>query len=330
MKKILLIATGGTIASRKAENGLVPEIPMDQLLNYVPQIQNLCHMEAIQPVNLDSTNMQPTHWLMIAEKSRENDEKFDGFVILHGTDTMAYTAAALSYLIQNSPKPIVLTGAQKPIDQDITDARSNVIQSVIYACDDSASNVNFVFNGEVIAGTRGRKIRTKSFNAFSSVDFPHLAVIRENRVIHYICRKERDPFTCYDRLNDKVVVLKLIPGMKADILDYLGEHYDAVIIEGFGIGGIPNTQEQMFRQKITEFLDRGKVLVITTQVPLEGSDLSVYEVGRVFKEDERILEAYNMTLEAITTKLMWVLGCTDDRKRQKELFYKEINFDIYR
>jgi len=329
MKKILLIATGGTIASRSAGNGLVPDISMEQLLNYVPQIHELCHMEAIQPMNLDSTNMRPEHWLILAKEIRENYDRFNGFVILHGTDTMAYTAAALSYLLQNSPKPIVLTGAQKPIDQDITDARSNVIQSVIYACDDKACNVNFVFNGEVIAGTRGRKVRTKSFNAFSSVDFPHMAVIRENRVIHYIQKEIKEPFICYDRLNEKVVVLKLIPGMKADILDYLGEHYDAVIIEGFGIGGIPNTEIQMFREKISEFLDKGKTLVITTQVPLEGSDLSVYEVGRVFKKDERILEAYNMTLEAIVTKLMWALGCTRDKTALKELFYKEINFDIY-
>ena len=117
--------------------------------------------------------------------------------------------------------------------------------------------------------------------------------------------------------------------MNADILDYLGEHYDAVIVEGFGIGGIPNTEVQMFKEKIADFLDKGKTLVITTQEPLEGSDLSVYEVGRVFKKDERVLEAYNMTLEAIVTKLMWALGCTSDKTALKELFYKEINFDIY-
>lgn len=208
--------------------------------------------------------------------------------------------------------------------------RSNVIQSVRYACDEAACDVNFVFNGEVIAGTRGRKVRTKSFNAFSSVDFPHLAVIRENRVIHYIRRIQEQEPVFYDRLNEKVFVLKLIPGMTADVLDYLSEHYDAVVIEGFGVGGIPSTEEQRFREKISDFLDRGKVLAITTQVPLEGSDLSVYEVGRLFRKDERVLEAYNMTLEAIVTKLMWVLGTAGDRAEQRRLFYKEINYDIYR
>lgn len=330
MKRILVIATGGTIASREAADGLVPDIPMEQLLNYVPEIHSHCYLEAEQLLNLDSTNMQPSHWLNLARYIRKEYDRFDGFVILHGTDTMAYTAAALSYLLQNSRKPIVLTGAQKPIDQDISDARSNVIQSVIYACDDRASNVNFVFNGEVIAGTRGRKIRTKSFNAFSSVDFPHRAVIRENKVLHYIVRQEEGAFECYDRLDEKVFVLKLIPGMKADVLDYLAAHYNAVVIEGFGIGGIPSTEQQRFLEKITAFLDMGKVLVITTQVPLEGSDLSVYEVGRLYKRDERVLEAYNMTLEAIVTKLMWLLACTKDRAELKRRFYEEINFDIYR
>ena len=328
MKKILLIATGGTIASRQGKNGLKPEISLEQLLQYVPQISKLCQIHAVQPMNLDSTNMQPSDWLCLAKIIREAYALYDGFVILHGTDTMAYTAAALSYLIQNSRKPIVLTGAQKPIDQDITDARSNVLQSVIYACDEHASNVNFVFNGEVIAGTRGRKIRTKSFNAFSSVDYPHLAVIRENRVLHYIVREEKKPTAWYDALQDRVFVLKLIPGLSADILDYLGEHYEAVVIEGFGIGGIPSTERQKFREKITSFLDRGRTLVITTQVPLEGSDLSVYEVGRLFRQDERVLEAYNMTLEAIVTKLMWLLACTKNQKELSERFYEEINYDI--
>ena len=328
MKKIFLIATGGTIASREGKNGLTPELSLEQLLQYVPQIRELCRIRAVQPMNLDSTNMQPSDWLCLAKLIRDVYEKYDGFVILHGTDTLAYTAAALSYLIQNSRKPIVLTGAQKPIDQDITDARSNVLQSVRYVCDDRASNVNFVFNGEVIAGTRGRKIRTKSFNAFSSVDYPHLAVIRENHIIHYITRSMNAPVTWYDALNDKVFVLKLIPGLSADILDYLAERYEAVVIEGFGIGGVPSTERQKFCEKIAAFLDKGRTLVITTQVPLEGSDLSVYEVGRLFRKDERVLEAYNMTLEAIVTKLMWLLACTKNRQELARRFYEEINYDI--
>lgn len=330
MKRIFVIATGGTIACREGEQGLVPELPLEELLNYVPKIREHCELGAVQLMNLDSSNMQPKDWLRIAEKIQKEYERYDGFVVLHGTDTMAYTAAALSYLLQNSPKPIVLTGAQKPIDEDISDARGNVIQSILYVCDDRASDVNFVFNGEVIAGTRGRKIRTKSFNAFSSMDFPHKGVIRDNHVVHYIDRKNPGPLKAYRRLDEKIFVLRLIPGLDAGILEYLGERYHGIVLEGFGIGGFPSLSEMGFREGITRLLDRGIVVVATTQVPLEGSDLNVYEVGRLFKKDERLLEAYNMTLEAIVTKLMWILPQTGDWKEVHRLFYQEINFDIWR
>ena len=114
MKKILMIATGGTIASEMTPSGLAPELNPQQLLSFIPRIAEVCEVECLQLYSLDSTNIRPQHWLGIAQAVRENYDQYDGFVISHGTDTMAYTAAALSYLIQNSPKPIVLTGAQKP------------------------------------------------------------------------------------------------------------------------------------------------------------------------------------------------------------------------
>lgn len=224
----------------------------------------------------------------------------------------------------------MLTGAQKPIDEDITDAKSNIIQSILYATSDESTNVNFVFDGEVIAGTRGRKIRSKSFNAFTSVNFPHKAVIRDNKVFHYIEDHSDLPVTFYENLNDSVFVLQLIPGMKADILDYLKNRYDAVIIEGFGVGGIPSSEEMKFKEKIEELLDAGMEIVITTQVPMEGSNLDIYEVGRTFKQNARILEAYDMTIEAIVTKLMWILANSYTHEEVRRLFYKKINYDIER
>ena len=114
-KNILLIATGGTIASKKSDNGLKPQISPEELMQYIPQVKDICDFHAVQLLNLDSSNMEPEHWKMMVHTIHENYEKYDGFVIAHGTDTMAYTAAALSYMIQNSKKPIVITGAQKPI-----------------------------------------------------------------------------------------------------------------------------------------------------------------------------------------------------------------------
>ena len=127
-KNILLIATGGTIASQKSEHGLAPLIQAKEILSYIPDVSQFCNPDAIQLCNIDSTNMEPRHWKEMVRAIRDNYDKYDGFVLAHGTDTMAYTAAALSYMIQNSCKPIVITGAQKSIDLEITDAKTNCIR----------------------------------------------------------------------------------------------------------------------------------------------------------------------------------------------------------
>ena len=187
-KRILMIATGGTIASKRSETGLKPLITSDELLSYVPDARHFCQADAIQVLNIDSTNIQPEHWLLIARTIEDHYNQYDGFVICHGTDTMAYTAAALSYLIQNSPKPIVITGAQKPIDLEITDAKTNLLDSLRFASCSRAHGVNLVFDGKVIAGTRAKKERTKSYNAFSSINFPYPAVIQDQKYFA-ICRR---------------------------------------------------------------------------------------------------------------------------------------------
>ena len=186
MKRILMIATGGTIASLDQGDGLSPAITSAQLLSAVPEVSEICEAEAMQLMNLDSTNMTQECWLRIAEQIRLSYDAYDGFVVTHGTDTMAYTAAALSYLIQKSPKPIVMTGSQKSIFLRDTDARQNVLDCCRYAVFPGAQGVSLVFDGKVILGTRARKERTKSFNAFSSVDYPEIAVIRSGKVIPYL------------------------------------------------------------------------------------------------------------------------------------------------
>ena len=155
MKKILLIGTGGTIASDVTEDGLAPELTTEQLLSHLPAISGICDVDCVQLLNLDSTNMRPEHWLAMAGCVRDNYDRYDGFVIAHGTDTMAYTAAALSYLIQGSPKPVILTGAQKPIGFDSTDSKINLTDAFRCAASD-LPGVSIVFNSHVILGTRAR------------------------------------------------------------------------------------------------------------------------------------------------------------------------------
>ena len=330
MKKILFIATGGTIASKKTENGLTPQITPEELLSYIPEVEGLCEITAVNPFNLDSSNVVPENWSTLVKVAKEHYEDYDGFVIAHGTDTMAYTAAALSYMIQNSEKPIVITGAQRPINLDITDAKTNLSDSFYYACDDASQGVQIVFDGKVIAGTRAKKVRTKSYNAFSSINFPYIAAILDGHIIFYLDDKEqmKEPVRFYHSLNPKVGLLKLIPAMDSGVLDYMAEHCDAVILESFGVGGIPTYDSGDFHKSIEDLVRTGKTVVMTTQVTNEGSNMSVYEVGKSIKKEFDLLEAYDMTLEAVVTKLMWILGQTSDPEEIREMFYKTINRDM--
>jgi L-asparaginase len=329
MKKILIIATGGTIACVQSEYGLRPEMDGEELLKYIPDLRDRYQLDCLQLCNIDSTNMTPDVWGKIVKAVKDNYLNYDGFVICHGTDTLAYTSAALSYMIRNSNKPIVLTGAQKPINLDSTDARTNLSDSILYAADDNSTGVSVVFGGKVIAGTRAKKTRAHSFNAFSSVNFPALAVIREGRIIRYIpCRKFQEPVQFIEKVRDSVVVLKLIPGIKPDILEYLFLHYDCLVIESFGVGGIPQSLVDVFYQEMEKWISKGKIVIMATQVVNEGSDMEVYEVGQKIKNDFNLMEAYDMTLEATITKMMYLMEVCDRNYIEiYDGFYKEINYD---
>ena len=325
MKKILIIGTGGTIASKPSADGLTPDLDSKQLIDSIPSISDICDVDCIQAFSLDSTNVRPEHWLILAEIITENYDRYDGFVITHGTDTMAYTAAGLSYLIQNSKKPIVLTGAQKPIGEEITDAKRNIIDALIYAVDEGSHGVVVVFSGAVICGTRARKNFSKRFMAFGSINFPELARVEDGRVIRYVPEPYSGETVFYDNLNANVGLLKLTPGMRNDVMRYAIDRYDGLVVESFGVGGLPEYSD--FYQQIKRAVERRKLIVMTTQVPNEGSDLSVYRVGSILKNSLRVLEAHDMTSEAVLAKLMWVLGETDDFDRAEALFYRPVHHD---
>ena len=240
MKQILMIGTGGTIASGKTAEGLMPELTSEQLLAFVPAVSALCRVECLQLLSLDSTNLGPAHWLQIAGAIRARYDRYDGFVISHGTDTMAYTAAALSYLIQGAAKPIILTGAQKPISFDSTDSKVNLTDAFLCACSDTLHGVMIVFNGKVIQGTRACKTRSKSYEAFSSINYPYLAGIYDGRIIRYAdngIKGARPLFS--SNINQKVYLMKLVPGITPDLIPSIFASYDGIIIESFGADGIP-------------------------------------------------------------------------------------------
>ena len=329
MKNILLIATGGTIASRPTEDGLAPQLRAEDILGCVPALATLCHIDTLQLMNIDSTNMTPEQWLAIAACVKDNYFRYDGFVITHGTDTMAYTASALSYLIQNSAKPIVLTGSQRSIYDPETDARRNLLDACLAALDDALFGVLLVFDGRVISGTRARKTRTKSMNAFSSIDYPELALLREGRILHYIrAQKPAGLPAVYDALDPRVFVLRLIPGMDPGVLHLLLPRYDALVIESFGVGGLPCYEQEDFLAAVNAWSADGKPIVITTQVPHEGSDLGVYQVGARAANLPVVLQAHTMTVESAVTKLMWILPQTHCLERIEQMFYTPVAHDL--
>lgn len=355
MKKVLVIATGGTIASAEEGSGLAPALTGEQLLAFVPEVAQACHVEVSQVMNVDSTNMRPEGWLAIAGEVRRRYDDFDGFVVLHGTDTLAYTAAGLSYLVQGSPKPVVLTGSQLPMGDPGTDGKRNLLDAVRVACDDTAAGVMVTFGGKAISGTAARKVRTRSFEAFDSLNVPDLGRVSDGRVtwVDGACGQmstvpiaaagnsddANEGCACalaesqlagsagvrfYDALNPRVAVLKLTPGMDALVIDALRPACDALVVEAFGLGGIP--EYDGITETLLAWVDAGKTLVMTTQCPYEGADLSVYEVGRAFCDRPGVLMGGSATTEALLAKTMWALAqAVDpdgivDREKLAELF----------
>lgn len=328
MKKILLIGTGGTIASGKQNGALSPELTPQQLLDFVPEIASLCTVESHSLFSVDSTNMTPSHWVELAKAVESAYDEYDGFVISHGTDTMAYTAAALSYMIKGSFKPVILTGAQKPIGFSSTDSKQNLLDAFICACSDGIGGVNIVFNGRVILGTRARKTHSKSYAAFSSINYPCIATVQDGVLTQYISPEHLAAPEFNTALCTKVGLIKMIPGFDVGQLEYMLSRNDAVIIESFGVGGLPNYGDGDMLKLIHASEAEGKVIIMTTQVQNEGSDLAVYNVGHRLKGLGNVLEAYDMTTECALAKIMYILGRTKKPGEIRRLFYEPVAHDI--
>lgn len=304
MKKVLLIATGGTIACSATENGLAPTADAEKLLSFIPEYKQICEVEYIAPFCIDSTNVNAFHWLQIARLIKENYDLYDGFLITHGTDTLAFTSCALSCLIENSHKPIVLTGSQKPVEDVNTDAKGNLLQALKFAVS-GYNGVMVVFAGKIIDGMCAKKVRTVRNDAFESINYPE---ITENKLNY-----AKTVF--YDKLETNVMCIKLTPNMPKAVFE-CGKKCKGVVIEGYGLGGIPD----VYVENIKELSDKGIIVAVTTQAVYDGCDLSVYEVGSHIKEIENVIETGLMTCEAVTVKLMWALAQTNDIEKIKQFF----------
>jgi L-asparaginase len=327
LKKLMLFTTGGTIASLEGENGLTPKMDAEDLLRYLPELEQYCRIDTKSLMNFDSTNIQPEYWIEMAKAIYEHYNDYDGFVITHGTDTMAYTSAALSYMLQDLSKPVVITGSQIPIAFKKTDAKRNISDAIRFACEE-IGGVYVVFDGRVIQGTRAIKLRTKSYDAFESINYPYVASINTDE-IHYYNHVNKlknkvpklDTSLCTD-----VSLVKLFPGIKPEFFDSMKNLYKGIVIESYGSGGIP-FHERNILEKLNELSDCGISIVITTQCLEEGEEMDIYEVGRKVNQDV-IIRSKNMNTEAIVPKLMWALGKTQDPQKVKELMETPIAKDI--
>jgi L-asparaginase len=335
-RKILILATGGTIVCSNSAEGLRPHFTVEKLIECIHpgNTQNIIKGKTV--MNIDSSNMIPENWLKIAKVIVEEYGQFDGFVITHGTDTMAYTASALSYLLQGMQKPVILTGSQYSLEDSRTDAIQNLNDALLFASENLAG-VYISFDGKLINGTRAIKTKTRSYDAFKSVNFPPVAVVKHNR-IHYnqsvfelfSQHKEKtavsSPISLPDRIEDNIFILKLFPGLDPKIFDYLKNNVKGVIIESYGIGGV--TSEILdISSKVRELTEAGIAVVVTTQCLMEGVDPSIYAVGRELPLDD-IIYAKDMNTEAIVPKLMWALGTVKTAAEAKILVETPVNSDI--
>ncbi len=321
--KICMITTGGTIASKNDGGGLHPVLDAQEICSLVPELSDVCELDCVELFQLDSSNLRPEHWLGIARKVAELREKYDGFVVVHGTDTMAYTGAALSVMLENIDRPVVLTGSMKPLAEEGSDGRGNLL-AACKAAAEGRCGVFLAFDGRIIWGQNAKKVYSESRGAFLSIHRkPAGYMSGKNLTWTMEKRPPRGGFVLHDRIEPKVQVLTLVPGTSPAMLETLIQGgAKGIIIEAFGAGGVPTEVGYDFVPVLKKAHDIGIPVVITTQCLYNGVNLSAYEVG-VRAGEAGALSGGGMTLEEITARLMVYLGEGKSLEEIREIFSRE-------
>ena len=325
-KKILLLTTGGTIASMPGGEGLEPhrsgvmERELEQLRTY--------YDITVQDVMcLDSSNIRPEEWKFIARHVFENRIGFDGIVISHGTDTMAYTASAVTFMLPDIDLPVVFTGSQLPLADMLSDGPDNLRTAFAMAAA-GHPGVFLAFDRKVMLGCRAVKVRASGFSAFESVNARYAAQVSNLGLVvdHDVLPKRKGEARLCTDISRDVFLLKLTPGLNPAVFDMLAAMgYKGIIIEAFGLGGINFLNKGL--RGIRRCIEDGVSIIVTTQCLYDSSDLRVYQVGNKMLE-LGVIQGRDMTSEAAMTKLMWAIGQGMEQEQIADLFCRNLAGEI--
>ena len=328
-EKILLIYTGGTIGMTKdlRKETLVP-FDFDKLLNIIPELKvdNLIIENISIKEPIDSSNMNPDVWIEIALIIKQSYDDYSGFVILHGTDTMAFTSSALSFMLEGINKAVILTGSQIPINARRSDAKENLITSIDIANSGKVHEVCVFFEDKLYKGNRITKVNTEDFEAFRSPNYPYIAQAGVNiNYSNYLQKNNNKKLVCHSTLSHDVIILKLFPGISIRIMEKIIESAKGIIIESFGAGNIPNNKKVI--KLLQEANKKDKILINISQC-LSGKVIEgKYETSLLLKSIG-VLCGKDLTTEAAITKLMFLLGKGLSNRDIKNKFQKSIRGEM--